>query len=113
MGARYLKAVLEAMGDHVDGLKFAGGPTQGPRTTNRYIEDVVHGGFDILEISSGFITIPTDDILRLVERVQRPSLKAKPDIGIQFSAGDAAGHEELAHEGALDVGYVIVTYQEG
>jgi hypothetical protein len=29
-------------------------------------------GFDILEVSAGFISIPTDDALRLVGRVQRP-----------------------------------------
>jgi phosphosulfolactate synthase (CoM biosynthesis protein A) len=34
-------------------------------------------GFHILEVSSEFISIPTDDILRLVERVQRAGLKAQ------------------------------------
>jgi phosphosulfolactate synthase (CoM biosynthesis protein A) len=31
-----------------------------------------------VEISTGFITIPTDDRLRLVEKVQKVGLKAKP-----------------------------------
>ena len=41
--------------------------TQGPETVNRYIEECRNVGFDILEISSGFITIPVNDWLRLVE----------------------------------------------
>src|SRR6266566_1328082 len=44
--------------------------TQGPEIVNRYIEECRIVGFDILEISSGFITIPVDDWLRLVEKVQ-------------------------------------------
>lgn len=28
-------------------------------------------GFDVLEVSAGLISIATDDLLRLVERVQR------------------------------------------
>src|SRR5690242_3068253 len=34
--------------------------TQGSEAVNRYIEECRDVGFDILEISSGFITIPTD-----------------------------------------------------
>ena len=36
-----------------------------------YIQECVNVGFDILEISSGFISLPADDWLRLVERVQK------------------------------------------
>jgi len=38
----------------------------------------------IIEISSGFITIAVDDWLRLIEKVQKSGLKAKPEVGIQF-----------------------------
>ncbi len=74
------------------------GLTQGPEVVNRYIEECRNVGFDILEISSGFITIPVDDWLRLVEKVQRAGLKAKPEVGIQFGAGGASAAEELAAE---------------
>src|SRR5512141_1273861 len=40
--------------------------TQGPDIVKRYIETCRSVGFDILEISSGFISIPVDDWLRLV-----------------------------------------------
>jgi phosphosulfolactate synthase (CoM biosynthesis protein A) len=81
--------------------------TQGPEAVNRYIEECREVGFDILEISSGFITIPVDDWLRLVEKVQKAGLKAKPEVGIQFGAGGATSAEELEAEGTRDVGWAI------
>ncbi len=81
--------------------------TQGSEVVNRYIEECRNVGFDILEISSGFITIPVDDWLRLVEQVQRAGLKAKPEVGIQFGAGGASTAEELESEGTRDVDWAI------
>jgi phosphosulfolactate synthase (CoM biosynthesis protein A) len=81
--------------------------TQGSEIVNRYIEACRNVGFDILEISSGFITIPVDDWLRLIERVQRAGLKAKPEVGIQFGAGGASAAAELASEGTRDVAWAI------
>jgi phosphosulfolactate synthase (CoM biosynthesis protein A) len=63
--------------------------------------------FDIIELSSGFITIPVDDWLRLMDRVQKAGLKAKPEVGIQFGAGGATPPDELATEGTHDVGWMI------
>ncbi|MDE3179843.1 MAG: phosphosulfolactate synthase, partial [Acidobacteriota bacterium] len=45
--------------------------TQGSEAVAAYIKECKSIGFDIIEISSGFITIPTDDWLRLVEKVQK------------------------------------------
>src|SRR6266568_7907456 len=59
---------------------------QGADAVHRYIRECKELGFDIVEVSSGFITIPADDLLRLVERVQKAGMKAKPEIGIQFGA---------------------------
>ncbi len=81
--------------------------TQGPETVDRYIEECKNLGFDVIEISSGFITIPTDDLLRLVERVQKAGLKAKPEVGIQFGAGGATSAEELESEGTRDPQWAI------
>ena len=76
--------------------------TQGPEAVNAYIQECKGIGFDIIEVSSGFITIPADDWLRLVDNVQKAGLKAKPEIGIQFGAGGATAAEELATEGTRD-----------
>ncbi len=76
--------------------------TQGREAVNSYIKECKKLGFDIIEISSGFITIPADDWLRLVEKVQKAGLKAKPEVGIQFGAGGATKAEELETEGTRD-----------
>lgn len=76
--------------------------TQGSEAVEHYINECKSLGFDIIEISSGFITIPIDDWLRLVEKVQKAGLKAKPEVGIQFGAGGATSAEELAAEGTRD-----------
>src|SRR5205823_3160708 len=67
-----------------------------------YIRECKEIGFDIVEVSSGFVTLPDDDWLRLIERVQKAGLKAKPEVGIQFGAGAATRAEELAAEGTRD-----------
>jgi len=160
MGKRYLRDVLETMGDHVDILKFAGGSftlmpekqlkeilnlaheynvkistggfmetvlTQGPEAVDYYINECKRVGFDIIEISTGFITMPIDDIVRVVERVQKAGLLAKPEIGIQFGAGgtntiaqnEAAGISDPAR--AIEIGtrcldagaYMLMIESEG
>jgi phosphosulfolactate synthase (CoM biosynthesis protein A) len=82
--------------------------TQGREAVDRYIEECKIVGFDIIEISAGFITIPTDDWLRLVEKVKRAGLKPKPEVGIQFGAGGASAVEELEAEGTRDPEWAIL-----
>jgi phosphosulfolactate synthase (CoM biosynthesis protein A) len=81
--------------------------TLGKDAVEQYIRECKEIGFDILEISSGFITIPTDDLLRLVEKVRKIGLKPKPEVGIQFGAGGASAAAELAAEGTQDPGWMI------
>ncbi|KAK4033385.1 Phosphosulfolactate synthase [Parachaetomium inaequale] len=133
MGKRYLQDVLETMGHHIDGLKFAGGSfALFPEDKLRELIDLAHehgvyvstGGwiehiltqsapstaiprylakckalnFDVIELSSGFLSLPPDDWLRLIHAVHDAGLSAKPEIGIQFGAGgdtDAAALEGL------------------
>src|SRR5437588_12860249 len=44
--------------------------TQGADAVRRYIRECKELGFDIIEVSAGFVSMPTDDLLRLVEEVQ-------------------------------------------
>ncbi|MBI5548475.1 MAG: phosphosulfolactate synthase [Deltaproteobacteria bacterium] len=83
--------------------------TQGEEATSRYIDECKSVGFDILEVSAGFLSIATDDWLRLVERVQKVGLKAKPEVGIQFGAGGATRAEELTAEGTKDSDWLVQT----
>jgi phosphosulfolactate synthase (CoM biosynthesis protein A) len=56
-------------------------------------------GFDVVELSTGFISIPQEDLIELVRAVKDMGLKAKPELGIQFGAGGDTSTSELAAEG--------------
>jgi phosphosulfolactate synthase (CoM biosynthesis protein A) len=73
----------------------------------RYLEEARDLGFDIVEISSGFVTLPVDDLVRLTGAVREAGLKPKPEVGIQFGAGGTSSVEALEAEGTRDVGYAI------
>ncbi len=81
--------------------------TQGPEAVKRYIEECKEVGFDIVEVSARFLSLPADEWLRAVERVQNSGLKAKPEVGIQFGAGGATRPEELEAEGTKDVEWLV------
>ena len=40
---------------------------------DRYIEEAKILGFDVIELSAGFISLPTGNLLRFVEKVDRPA----------------------------------------
>lgn len=81
--------------------------TQGNDAVESYLDECRAVGFDTVEVSTGFVTIPADDLVRLVERVQQKGMKAKPEVGVQFGAGGATSAEELAAEGTRDVGWTV------
>lgn len=81
--------------------------TQGPEQVRRYIHECKSLGFDIVEISSGFVSIASDDWLRLVNEVLDAGLKAKPEIGIQFGAGGSSPKSELKQDASRDVEWSI------
>ena len=92
-GRRHLEDILETVGAHVDGIKYAGGsfalmPAEAVRAINevahshdvyvstggwmetvlrfgsaavdQYLEEAKSLGFDVVELSTGFISLPTD-----------------------------------------------------
>lgn len=69
---------------------------------DRYLKKCKEVGFDVIEISAGFLSIPQDDWLRLVEKVHAAGLTAKPECGIQFGAGGDTGSSELEALGTSD-----------
>jgi phosphosulfolactate synthase (CoM biosynthesis protein A) len=73
----------------------------------QYVGECRKLGFDIIEISAGFVSIPTDDWLQLIELVRKSGLKAKPEVGIQFGAGGATTANELKAEGTRDPNWAI------
>src|SRR4051812_19321929 len=54
---------------------------QGAGAVGAYLHEARDLGFDIVELSSGFISLPLDDSLRLMDKVKALGLKAKPEIG--------------------------------
>ncbi|MBI3912555.1 MAG: phosphosulfolactate synthase [Armatimonadetes bacterium] len=82
--------------------------TRGKEAVDQYIDECQRLGFDIIEVSSGFISVPPEDLVRLTERIQKAGLKAKPEVGIQFGAGGGTAAEELAAEGTSDPDWAIL-----
>ncbi len=80
---------------------------QGGGAVRQYVAECKKLEFDIVEISAGFISIPTDDWLRLIELVRKSGMKAKPEVGIQFGAGGATASAELEAEGVRDPNWAI------
>jgi phosphosulfolactate synthase (CoM biosynthesis protein A) len=81
--------------------------TQRGEAVQQYLKECSELGFDIVEISSGFVTLPVDDLVRLTKAVRDAGLKPKPEVGIQFGAGGTSSVEALEAEGTRDVGYAI------
>jgi phosphosulfolactate synthase (CoM biosynthesis protein A) len=61
----------------------------------------------VLEISSGFLSIPTEDWVELTHAVAKAGLKPKPEIGIQWGAGGDASVAELESAGTRDPAWLI------
>ncbi len=111
MPKKAVRELIDICHDH-DVLVSTGGfiervLTHGPEAVDRYLRECKAMGFDIVEVSSGFITVPPDDLVRLVGKVRELGLKPKPEVGIQFGAGGATSAEELEAEGTMDPSQAI------
>ncbi|KAK2809073.1 hypothetical protein FQN50_004126 [Emmonsiellopsis sp. PD_5] len=74
---------------------------------DKYFRKCKDLGFDVIELSSGFLSFPPDDWLRLVDKVHSYGMKAKPELGIQFGAGGDTAASELEAIGTSDPGKLI------
>src|SRR5204862_3098745 len=88
MPERAVRDIIELCNKH-DVLVSTGGfiervLIQGGDAVRQYVAECKRLGFDIVEISAGFVSISADDCLRLIELVRKSGLNAKPDAGIQF-----------------------------
>ncbi|MER1940321.1 MULTISPECIES: phosphosulfolactate synthase [unclassified Castellaniella] len=79
----------------------------GDAAVDQYLSEAKEVGFDVIEISTGFIMVPTSGLERLVKRVVAAGLKAKPELGIQIGSGGDSGEAELAAETKKDIGDLI------
>jgi len=111
MPERAVRDIIELCHKH-DVLVSTGGfiervLVQGGEAARKYVAECKRLGFDIVEISAGFVSISTDDWMRLIELVRKSGLKAKPEVGIQFGAGGATAAAELKAEGTRDPNWAI------
>ena len=60
---------------------------EGPSGVNRYLGEAKELGFDVIELSTGFITLPLDDLIALIHDVIAAGLRPKPELGIQIWCG--------------------------
>ncbi|GIJ90736.1 hypothetical protein Asppvi_009698 [Aspergillus pseudoviridinutans] len=74
---------------------------------DKYLKKCKDLGFDVIELSSGFLSFPEDDWLRLVDKVHTYKLKAKPELGIQFGAGGDTPASDLEALGTSDPGKLV------
>ena len=111
MPERAVQGIIEVCHKH-DVLVSTGGfiervLVQGGGAVRQYVAECKKLGFDIIEISAGFVSISNDDWLRVIELVRKSGLKAKPEVGIQFGAGGATAAAELQAEGTRDPNWAI------
>src|SRR5438128_284907 len=111
MSETAVRNIIKLCHDH-DVLVSTGGFLEhvlvhGRDAVQQYVAECKRLGFDVMEISAGFISISTDDWLRLIELVRKSGLKPKPEVGIQFGAGGATAAAELAAEGTRDPEWAI------
>ena len=74
MPEKAVRGIIDLCHEH-DVLVSTGGfiervLAQGADAVRKYVAECKRLGFDIIEISAGFISIPTDDWLRLIELVR-------------------------------------------
>jgi phosphosulfolactate synthase (CoM biosynthesis protein A) len=111
MPRRALEELLELAHQH-DVTVSTGGfiervLTQGTETVTYYLRTCRDLGFDTIELSCGFITLPIEDWVRLVRKVHEFGLKAKVEVGIQFGAGGASAPDALEAAGTADPARMI------
>jgi phosphosulfolactate synthase (CoM biosynthesis protein A) len=77
------------------------------RDVERYVRRCKDLGFDVIELSTGFLSLPVEDWAELVQCVHKLGVKAKPELGIQWGAGGDASIADLESAGTSDVGGLV------
>src|SRR5262249_19039242 len=61
--------------------------TRGPDAVAAYFDALPDLGFDVVEVSAGFLAMSTRDYIQLVRRARMTGLIVKAEVGIQVGAG--------------------------
>ncbi len=73
--------------------------TRGPDAVAAYFDALPDLGFDVVEVSAGFLAMSTRDYLRLVTRASKTGLTVKAEVGVQFGAGGTSSAQALSSAG--------------
>ncbi|MDE1825235.1 MAG: phosphosulfolactate synthase [Candidatus Micrarchaeota archaeon] len=60
---------------------------QGKQSVDRYFKECKGLGFDVIEISSGFVNVSIEDRLAMVKKVSDMGMKPKPEVSMMLGAG--------------------------
>jgi len=68
-----------------------------------YVDECARLGFDIVEVSSGFLAMDVDEKVAITEMIaSKDEVVPKPEINVQFGAGGASNPEDLEAETQMD-----------
>ena len=70
---------------------------QGGEAVDLYLEECKTLGFDVVEVSSGLASIPVEDQIKIVKKIEKLGMKPKPEVSMMIGAGAGthiAGYEE-------------------
>jgi len=69
---------------------------QGGEAVDLYLEECKTLGFDVVEVSSGLASIPVEDQIKIVKKIEKLGMKPKPEVSMMIGAGAGthiAGYE--------------------
>jgi phosphosulfolactate synthase (CoM biosynthesis protein A) len=70
----------------------------GPEAVDECLNVCRSLGFDTIEVSAGFVSVPPDDLLALAQRALDRGFRVKPEVGVQFGAGGGSSVTQLEAE---------------
>jgi phosphosulfolactate synthase (CoM biosynthesis protein A) len=79
----------------------------GAEAVNRCLTICRSLGFDTIEVSAGFVSIPSEDLLTLARRALDLGFRVKPEVGIQFGAGGGSSVDQLQTEAPREADQAI------
>lgn len=98
---------------HDNGIKVSTGGSietvlrHGPEAVKAYLHEAREFEFDVVELSTGFLSMPLDDLVRLVRETAELGMMPKPEINVQFGAGGTSVEGALERMGTIDLGWAV------
>ncbi len=109
---RVTKQMIEQC--HAAGVKVSSGGAlehavvRRGNNVDKFLAECLDLGFDMVEVSSNYINVPHDDLVRLTEKVVKAGLLCKPEIAVRFGTGGGmTAVADLEAKGIGDVNYAI------